>query len=176
MENNVSEKILKLELWSPVLKRHSYTFSTDSKVMARNHSSEVSGFLYEVLDEIDRQSQILDEINAPAGMLNPLDMPDFDLKPETATGEKSATKKPKIRKLQRKSKFTIYDYSQVEQGILEDQVNELINQDGYYNEILPLDIDDDYETAQIQKKPLILLIIIVLILLFMLGKDFAEIL
>lgn len=66
-------------------------------------------------------------------------------------GEELGEEKPKrqIRSLKRvgkKIETLIYDDTAVKQGELEDEAYALLNQDGYYNEVLPIDYDEDAPT------------------------------
>ena len=49
-------------------------------------------------------------------------------------------------------------YSEIEQQQIEDEINELVNSDGYYDEIEPEDANGDYEEEKPVNTALIVLI------------------
>lgn len=91
---------------------------------------------------------------------------------EEAPAPEEQGKKPKRRlnRLRAKISDTVFDYSEIEQEKIEQEIDNLVNSDGYYNEVEPRDIDVDYkEVRQINKPALIaagvLLIYTIIILL-----------
>ena len=92
--------------------------------------------------------------------------------------EQEELKKKRFRKFKPKHHFTIYDYSEIEQEDLENKVAELINQDGYYNDIVPVDEDavtqmigtsDSRKIAAIAAVIIVSLILVILYVFYLLG-------
>lgn len=86
---------------------------------------------------------------------------------ETEAVIKAKPPKRRLRSLNKKIETLIYDDTAVKQGQLEDEAYELLNQDGFYDEILPIDYDDD--APETDKKPVKELIMYLAILFGMVG-------
>lgn len=153
----IREAIETIEIYSPPLKRHRYTMSGLGSQVRTSHSG-ATGLLY---DEIVRRDKIasglLEKSNAdaqqkaaekgsydtaPDEMKELLD-PNEQQNSSTDSDEAPAPKK-KFRVIRRVEDL-IFDDTAEQIGKLEDEAYELLNEDGYYDEILPYDADIEYE-------------------------------
>lgn len=71
-----------------------------------------------------------------------------------------ASREPRLKRLRAKITDAVFDYSEIEQEKIEQQINDLVNADGYYDEVEPIDIDVSYEKPSRITKPLIISIIL----------------
>lgn len=84
--------------------------------------------------------------------------------------EDAAPKRHGLKKLKTRIADAVFDYSELKQQEMEEAVNELVNTDGYYDEVLPLDADEDIEEdGPVLNKTAIILIGILLALLVGFG-------
>lgn len=67
---------------------------------------------------------------------------------------------PRLKRLRAKISDAVFDYSEIEQEKVEKQIDDLVNSDGYYNEVEPADIDVEYEKKSRITKPLIIAIVL----------------
>lgn len=52
---------------------------------------------------------------------------------------------PRFRRLKAKMDDKIFDYSEIETAKIQEEIQNVVNRDGYYDEIEPVDADEDYE-------------------------------
>ena len=94
--------------------------------------------------------------------------------------KEQAEKIPLGEKIKRKLDSMIYDYSEIEQAKAEIEAEKIVNQDGFYNEVVPWDSDEDEENSSRSKinanKPIIivisLLVIVTLTMFYMIASTF----
>lgn len=184
----VKEVEYEINFWSPPLKKHVYSMDTVGRRI-RKPKSGATGVLMDELqrrDKIARESGLLVK-SGPLVPLEPAPLPE-DAAPQSASSlpESSSTSgilhgnpyagvkdpviteaeppKRKFRSLQ-KLENMLYDDTLVKLGELEDEAFEELNADGYYDEIRPIDADDDFEFEDnTQMKKIILLVVIIIIL------------
>ena len=126
----------------PGLKRH--RFFIDSMEKRIPEPGTPSGLLIAELREKEKAASSILEKDTE-------DMSADEDTPPADNDEELEEEKPKrrIRSLNRvgkKIETLIYDDTAVKQGELEDEAYALLNQDGYYNEVLPIDYDEDAPT------------------------------
>ena len=152
-----------IDYWSPPLKKHRYQWSSIER-RAYVDNGTASGILMQEIRERERTySGILAQKEAAKGT-------DDNEQPDQNMGEAQeeslqdndeqdeATPRRKFRKIKRIEDL-IYDDTAVKQGELEDEAYELLNADGFYDEILPVDYDEDFApAARVPVKQLILYI------------------
>ena len=90
---------------------------------------------------------------------------------EEETPAAAEEKGPRLRRLKSKIADAVFDFSEIEQEKIEQEIDKLVNFDGYYDEVEPVDADVDYKEERHINKPAliaagILLIYIILILVF----------
>ena len=78
------------------------------------------------------------------------------------TNEKKANK-PKKESLRIKIDRLLYDYSEIKQEKIEQEVDALINQDGYYNEVIPIDEGIDFEEKKEFNKGIIVVVALLIV-------------
>lgn len=186
MENVISETIIKIELSSPGLKKTHYYHGEVSK----KKPSDATGYLLDYLQLRENKIQEQEEKNyeeavAMSQLLKPEDNPALFAEIEEYEVKKQEiieSPTPSFRKLNRKPrKFTIYDYSAIEQEELEERVDQLINSDGFYNEVLPYDhgqaVEKEKSKKQMSNKLLLGLIgvcvVCIVLLVIMITQWFA---
>ena len=146
----VKEVIQTIDFWSPPLKKHRYKMSSVRKKVFIS-SGQGSGLLMDELQRRDRlaaASGILSEqgpvYNEDGTYIEPGMDPNaayYDgADQQDDTGEKAP--KRRFRVLKRIEEI-VYDDTAVKQGELEDEAYDVLNDDGFYDEILPVDYDED---------------------------------
>lgn len=129
------EIILKIDIACVPLKKHRYNFSEIHKRKEIKEKRSASQLLSSAYREREKREEEILKKKAEV---------DKTLLEEI----KKTESETKIRKLQ-KPRFSIYDYSEIEHDQLEEDVAELINKDGYYDDIVP--IDDEIEESPLKK-------------------------
>lgn len=89
---------------------------------------------------------------------------------EEYDNEKPAKKKknkPKKTSIKIRIDRFLYDYSELEREALEDAVSDMINSDGYYDEVVPLDVemgDDEHDSESVKINPRLIAAVTLLII------------
>lgn len=81
---------------------------------------------------------------------------------------------PRLKRLRTRISEALFDFSEIEQGEIEDRVNELVNSDGYYNEVEPEDADVEYASSRTINKSVILLAMLLAAFLAFYGIRFSH--
>lgn len=140
-----------IDYWSPPLKKHRYQWSSIER-RAYVDNGTASGILMQEIRERERTySGILAQKEASKESdYNEQPPQDMDEAHEEALqdNEEQSEGMPrrKFRTIKRIEDL-IYDDTAVKQGELEDEAYELLNADGFYDEILPVDYDEDFAPA-----------------------------
>lgn len=132
----------------PGLKRHRYFI--DSMEQRVPDPGTPSGLLMLELKERERAAM---QVQEPATYLDEshlssderVDRQEFNEFVEEIEKEEPKKKKRKIKalnRINRKIETFVFDDTPVKQGELEDEAYELLNQDGFYDEVLPIDYDE----------------------------------
>lgn len=144
-----------IDYWSPPLKKHRYSWSSVER-RAYIENGTASGILMQEIRERERTytgilaqkkaAETTDEEPAQdmSGFLDDTDGAEVD--PTEAEQIEETKPKRSFRTIKRIEDL-IYDDTAVKQGELEDEAYELLNADGFYDEILPVDYDEDYVPA-----------------------------
>jgi len=156
----VKEVIYEINFYGDPLKKHRYHMSNIKK-KALTTCGTRSGILIEELQRRDRiASGILQERAASGvlsypqdasqrrGCMEPAEYPDFSGVPAQAAMLQESSEAPKPKKQFRTIKRIeeiIYDDTAVKMGKLEDEAYDVLNDDGFYDEILPVDFDEDID-------------------------------
>ena len=133
----------------PGLKRH--RFFIDSMEKRVPDPGTPSGLLMAELRERERAAS---EVVEPCSVLNDRDLSsdekiereefnDFVEEVEKSDPEKGKRKLRTLSRINKKIETLVFDDTAVKQGELEDEAYELLNKDGFYDEILPIDYDED---------------------------------
>lgn len=83
---------------------------------------------------------------------------------------KEAAGRQRLRRIRDRISDAVFDYSEIEQEKIEERIDELVNSDGYYNEVEPIDLDSDYQGERQVNKPLLIAIIIFIIYVILIFK------
>ena len=167
----VKEVIYEIDFWSPPLKKHRYSMNA---IERRTYvvSGTASGILMEGLQRRDKvASGILEKQDD-----NLKDLVDARDAPEEISDQdkkKESKSSRKFRSLQKKIDSMVYDYSAVRQGEDEDEVLELLNKDGFYDEILPLDYYLDAGETRARMSPSKMVLYIALMIAILAGTIFG---
>ena len=89
------------------------------------------------------------------------------------TGDEEApaeVRRPRLRNIRDRISDAVFDYSEIEQEKIEEKIDALVNADGYYNEVDPIDIDEEYQEERHLNKPLIIAIIGLIIYIILIVK------
>ena len=168
----IKEVIYEINFWSPPLKKHRYTMTSIAKKKYVS-SGEGSGLLFE---EIHKREKFVEE----SGLLKKSSVPDDYNEHVEGTDEEGvlleanaspsgkAPAKRKFRTL-KKLEDILYDDTLVKMGEREDEAYEVLNADGYYDEILPIDADVEYEPEDVKPVKAIAIASILLFGLLVLG-------
>lgn len=79
-------------------------------------------------------------------------------------------KKPRLKRLRSRISNAVFDYSEIEQEKIEQKIDQLVNADGYYNEVEPVDIDVDYRPERRINKPVIIAVLALIAYIFIILK------
>lgn len=168
MGNNNDYTTINIVLYSPPLKTVSYHFTNTKKRKKETHAG--SGILSDIIFEKEQRMQEKEQISAQQSellvnshILNIEDSPaldeeyndyETDIKPNIHPLFESNSPPPKgFKKLKRSINEKIFDYSEIKQAEIEEKINELVNADGYYSEVLPIDVEnnDEIDNASVEK-------------------------
>lgn len=87
--------------------------------------------------------------------------------------EYQAEEKPhRLTRLRTKVATALFDYSEIEQEKIEEEINELVNADGYYDEVEPADVNDDYDEEKPLNTTAIFLVGVLILFLVLSGVYF----
>ena len=126
------EVITKIEVITKPLKKHVYSFDDMKEPEAPIENRRGSQLLVSAyIEREEREKELKEKLLGPS--LEGLSPPEEE--------------KPRIRKLS-KPKFSIFDYSEIEHDQLEENVAALINQDGYYDEMVPFDEGEEEKISK----------------------------
>jgi len=188
----VNETYRQINLGDRPLARRRYRFSEIRKVKLKDDGSLTSSILLHIRRQEKKYAEesgllgarqpvrdsVYDEYTSSLSMTSESFM-GFSERERLDAGEDVSVeqavivppKQPRLKRLQAKISDRVFDYSEIEQEKVEQEIDQLVNADGYYNEVEPADIDVDYkEERHINKPALIaaaaLIIYIILILKF----------
>ena len=132
--NILREEYVRLVLWSRPLRKRRYSFSA---VRMKRPPCDAAAA---VPDPADAEY---------TGILAPDDVV-FSPAPQDSFIEVPRVKKKRFRRLAEKIDDTLFDYSEIRQEELEEEIQNLVNMDGYYDEVVPIDAGEEYtEKAEI---------------------------
>jgi len=143
----VKEVIQTIDFWSPPLRKHRYKMSSVRKKVFIS-SGQGSGLL---MDELQRRDKLASgllseqkpqyEENFASDMFEQRSDSYEDVS-EQPEEKKERAPKRRFRVMKRIEEI-VYDDTAVRQGELEDEAYDVLNDDGFYDEILPVDYDED---------------------------------
>lgn len=84
--------------------------------------------------------------------------------------EEAPVYKPRLKRIRDRFQEAVFDFSEIEQERIEQEIEELVNADGYYNEIEPIDIDVEYEKEKRITTPAIIAIAVFIIYIIIILK------
>lgn len=195
----IDEIYRQYEIWCRPLKRTRYTFSEmRTKVIspdsggstallrkmreAEKRAMEASGLLQK--EARPRQDEALNEYTSSLsttsesyaafqaredGVLDPEGLVASAANEEDNT-KAPATYQPKLKRIRERFQEAVFDFSEIEQEKVEQEIDEIVNADGYYNEIEPIDIDTEYEPEKKLAKPAIIAIAVFIIYVIIILK------
>ena len=139
----VKEVLYDIDYWSLPLKKHRYSLKSVAR-KAYTSNGTASGILLDEIREREREasghlSQRLLEVSESDNVLIPVIEAASAPVPVRIDQKKESAADRRFRVLKKKVDSLVYDYSAVRQGELEDEVFEILNKDGFYDEILPID-------------------------------------
>ena len=169
----VKEVIITINYYSPRLKKHRYSMDAVGK-KERMHSGGGTGVLY---DEIIRRDQlvkgasgVLDVSQGPYGHTDfkePSQAEIYASPHDDLTKDIVPESKPKRQfRVLKKVEDMIFDDTPEKLGKLEEEADQMLNADGYYDEILPLDSDEEVPA---EERPKITVVVALVAALFVLG-------
>lgn len=174
----VKDEYLQFNLWTRTLGKTTYAFS-ELKTGKVSNPKSATGALVASLERAEgvRGSGVL-PAQHPA-VTSAANMTDEDAAIAEARArleyKEDLNALPRFRRLKAKMDNRIFDYSEIETSKIEEEIQNIVNKDGYYDEILPVDADDDYEEPS-KLNPLALvvggLIIAIVIFLYVYIKFF----
>lgn len=168
MENQNEYTTINITLYSPPLRTAIYPFSNTKKKKKESHAG--SGILSDILNEKEQRIQEKERVLAQQSellvnshLLNMEDSPTYEedyyeptssVSPTYANNllylESDAPTPKGFKKLKRSINEKIFDYSEIKQAKIEEKINELVNADGYYSEVLPIDVENDEEVEDLK--------------------------
>jgi len=126
--NILREEYVRLVLWSRPLKKRRYSFS---EVRTKRLPC-------------DEASSAQDSADAAYTGILTLDDALISPAPQDSFTEVPRVKKKRFKRLAEKIDDTLFDYSEIRQEELEEEIQNLVNMDGYYDEVVPIDAGEEY--------------------------------
>lgn len=180
----IEEHYTKISLWCRPLSRSTYSFDEVGKVRLHPRSDGTKTLLAEMREKERRAasaSRVLmqerraeDRVHAEytnalsefspayAGFSKSEIEDSIEAEFEENDGQEAAENPRRLKRFRNrvatKVANALFDYSEIEQQQIEDEINELVNSDGYYDEIEPEDANGDYEEEKPVNTALIVLI------------------
>ena len=147
----VRDEYLQFNLWSRPLSKHKISFSELKMGFVTNPKS-ATGALVARLEQAERQkgsgvlpAQHPEQSRDSSGTLH-MSEEDAAIAAARARLEdrEDIEALPRFRRLKAKMDSKIFDYSEIETAKIQEEINNVVNTDGYYDEIEPIDADDEY--------------------------------
>lgn len=127
--------------------RKEYFFSEIRQEAIRNPKS-ATGTLLSSLEkaEMDKGSGVLPSQTRASGILK-MSEDDIEIAEARARLEskEDLSALPRFRRLKARIDSRVFDYSEIEREKIEEEIQNLVNKDGYYDEIEPVDADEELE-------------------------------
>lgn len=180
----IEEHYTKISLWCRPLSRNIYSFDEVGKVRLHPRSDGTKTLLAEVREKERKaaaSSKVLmqerraeDRVHAEytnalsefspayAGFSKSEIEDSIEAEFEENDGQEAAENPRRLKRFRNrvatKVANALFDYSEIEQQQIEDEINELVNSDGYYDEVEPEDANEEYEEEKPVNTALIVLI------------------
>jgi len=180
----IEEHYTKISLWCRPLSRSTYSFDEVGKVRLHPRSDGTKTLLAEMREKERRAasaSRVLmqerraeDRVHAEytnalsefspayAGFSKSEIEDSIEAEFEENDGQEAAENPRRLKRFRNrvatKVANALFDYSEIEQQQIEDEINELVNSDGYYDEVEPEDANEEYEEETPVNTALIVLI------------------
>lgn len=180
--NIIQEQFIQINLWCRPLARSRYSYSSDIRKAPLRTRSDGTKTLLAAMREKERRedeaSKILRREQREADAVHKEYTNALSLGSETYAGfnkEELAEQiesemaaqdteaeerkgRQRLRRIRSKVATALFDYSEIEQEKIEEQINSLVNADGYYDEVEPADAEVDYGNNREVNKTLVFLI------------------
>ena len=147
----VKDEYLQFNLWCRPLSKRTFSFSELKTGFVTNPKS-ATGALVASLEQKEKVkgSGVLPPqhpTQAPDAGLPEMSEDDRVINEARARLEKreDLNALPRFRRLKAKMDDRIFDYSEIETAKIQEEIQNIVNRDGYYDEIEPVDADEDYE-------------------------------
>lgn len=143
----VRDEYTQINLWNRPLARKEYLFSEIRQEAIKNPKS-ATGALLSSLEraEMAKGSGVLPSQARAPGILT---MSEEDIVIAEARArlenKEDINALPRFRRLKAKIDNRVFDYSEIEREKIEEEIQNLVNKDGYYDEIEPVDADEELE-------------------------------
>ena len=178
--NIVSEQYIQINLWCKPLSRSRYSFDEVRKKKLHLRSDGTTTLLATMRERdrkeaeasriLQREQREKDNVHAEytnalsefsevfAGFSKSEIAEAIETESEAAEEPVEAVSRPRLKRFRSKIDAAVFDYSEIEQQKIEEEINDLVNADGYYDEVKPVDADEEYEEKNPINKTVILLI------------------
>ena len=167
----VKDEYLQFNLWTRSLGKTTYAFS-DLKTGKISDPTSATGALVASLEKAEtvKGSGVLPAQHPSVAAASNLTDEEAAIAEARARLEhkEDLSSLPRFRRLKAKVDSRIFDYSEIETSKIEEEIQNIVNRDGYYDEILPVDADEEVEEAS-KLNPLALVVggLIVAIVVFL---------
>lgn len=175
----IKETYIQIDLGDRVLGRRRYSFSEIRRARPKCDGSLTSSLLLKMRDRELREpgkdlmpsmdkayKEYTSSLSLTSDSYAAFDQRSRAGSEVEASAEPAASTEEKghrLRRLKARISDTVFDYSELEQEKIEQEINSLVNADGYYDEVEPIDIDVDYkEERHINKAAVIAAVILII--------------
>jgi hypothetical protein len=146
----VKDEYTLINLWCRPLARTDYSFDEIREERIKKPNS-ATGTIIASLEraELDRGSGVLPSQSHASGILR-LSEEDIEIAEARTRLERKEdlSSLPRFRRLKAKIDNKVFDYSEIEREKIEEEIQNIVNKDGYYDEIEPVDADDEIEETR----------------------------
>lgn len=146
------EEFLQVNLWCRPLGRSTYRFADMKKGVAKN-LGKATGTLFR---EFEAKEKAASGVLVPKEpVLNQNGDVDYEAEEERReiaeararleSNKEDFASMPRLKRLKARIDSRVFDYSEIEREKIEEEIANLVNKDGYYDEIEPMDADENYK-------------------------------
>ena len=147
---NIKDEYLQFNLWCRPLSKKRFAFD-DLKTGYVTNPKSATGALVASLEKAEKVkgSGVLPPQHPTQGKPEHQSMSEEDRVISEARArlenKQDISALPRFRRLKAKMDDKIFDYSEIETAKIQEEIQNVVNRDGYYDEIEPVDADEEYE-------------------------------
>lgn len=159
----IKDEYIKIELWCRPLAKERYLFSEIKKGKVKN-VGKGTGTLFAAMAQAQEKARHESDIlkaKQEAGLLSltPEQLEIAEARARLEEPVEDLSSMPRFKRLKARVDNALFDYSEIKREQIAEEINKLVNKDGYYNEVEPVDADQDFKES-VKISPAIVAIIV----------------